>query len=115
MTASVSVVGHDENEHDRAEYGSDHLADPVDDRERGIHAARYEEAEGHRRVEVTARDVADRGRHHRDHETVCERDRDEIASRRDCDGPRADERQRKGADELGDTAANRVVLHCLRA
>ena len=86
-------------------------------------APRHEEPERDGGVEVPARDVPERGDHDPDREAVGERDRDQSeerdlrpgSARREKvqaeDRPGADERQRERADELGDSATERVVLH----
>ena len=80
---------------------------------------------------MPARDVADRRDHYRDCETVREGDGDEGQAavhalrlravdrrqekgRQREDGAGADEDEREGADELGDAAAHRVVIHAPR-
>ena len=67
--------------------------------ERRCDPARHEEAERHRGIEVTARDVAYRRRHDRDREPVGQRDAGQVG----VDGERAhpDEQKCEGADELG--------------
>ena len=54
-------------------------------------------------VEVTTRDVAQCGNHDGQHQAVCDRHADRSASRRtgQNDGPRPDEHQGEGSDELG--------------
>src|SRR5581483_12089093 len=81
--------------------------EPVDRRQRGADPTRDEKTEGHRRIEVAARDEADGGHHHGDHEPVREgSDVDVPVDRRA--GP--DEDQREGADELGNRAARIIAI-----
>ena len=66
------------------------------------------------RVEVTAGDVPDGGRHHSDREAVGEGDADQgriAGGRGDGDRPCADEDERERAHELGDRAPEVVALH----
>jgi len=61
--------------------------------------------------EVAARDVPDRGNHHRNREAVCERHAGErriVNPRSGHDRPGPDEDERKRADELGDAPAQGI-------
>src|SRR5205085_1442389 len=96
----------------RCSGGAGELCAPIGGRDRGLDTPRDEEAEGDRRIEVTAGDVAERGDHHADREPVRDRDPDQ---RRVADGLRgdgragADEDERERTDELGDGAAQDVA------
>src|SRR6266581_3085644 len=63
------------------------------------------------RIEMPAGDVRERGRHHADRESVRKGDEQEIRPARGDDRPRADENQRKGADEFRDSLPPRGDRH----
>jgi hypothetical protein len=104
------LVRVDPPEADGSERRPDELREPVDERKPGLDAPRNEEAERDRRIEVTARDVADGRDHDGDGEAVGKRHADEVGSRHDGAGAGEDESER--ADQLGDGAAGGVGLHC---
>jgi hypothetical protein len=54
--------------------------------------------------------VAEVRDHDPDRQAVCERDGDDVAVADDS-GPASDEDQREGADELGQTATERILVH----
>jgi len=74
------MIREQDDQQERAEHRAAELTQPIDEGEGGIDPPRDEEAEGDRRIEVPARDVTDRGRHHGDDEPVRKRDRHQIAS-----------------------------------
>ena len=93
-------------EEQRGERRAAELDEPVPEREHRGDPPRDEEAERHRRVEVTARDEADRRDHHGDDETVREREVDRGAGERCPAG--GDEDQGERADELGNAPTDVV-------
>ena len=127
MAEVADPLGVEPLQQQRCEDGPCQLRDPVDEREHGREAARDQEPERDRRVEVAAGDVAD-GRHHDgDCEAVRERDADEpepgrrvgcaLRERggeelREGEGrARADEDEREGSDEFGEAPPHGFVEH----
>lgn len=70
---------------------SPELSDPVHDREARGDLPTDEGPQGHRGVEVAARDVGHRGHHDPDRQAVGEGDREEVGPARHDDRARADE------------------------
>src|SRR5439155_10333137 len=87
------------------------LGKPVDLREPAHKPPGDEEAQGYGRVEVAARDVADRRGHHADRETVREGDHDQVVAAGRDDRAGADEDQGEGADELREAPLQLVPAH----
>ena len=105
----VRLGGEDEPQRERGDRRPEQLREPVHRGQRKLHPPGDDEPEGDRRVEVPSGDVPDGGGHHRDHEPVRERDREQLASGEEA-RPDADEDEGEGADELGSSAAQPVAI-----
>ena len=108
----------------RAEDAADYLARPVHRHLAPGESLRHREREGHGRVDVAARDLADRVDHRDDDQAEGERDEAEVGARERRLGPALeqedgrhgagpDEDEQAGPDDLGDRSLERgVLLHC---